>query len=109
MTSISVGGATTIIRAFRILRALRLLKRAHSLQMIFNTFIVTLPALANFGSLLLFLLYMYSVIGMQTFGTMQRTQVMNTHLNFENFGNSFVTLFIVTTGDAWSDIMNAFA
>lgn len=33
---------------------------------------------------------------------------MNDYINFENFQNSFVTLFIVATGDGWNSIMPSF-
>jgi voltage-dependent calcium channel L type alpha-1D len=62
-TSLNVGGATTIVRTFRVTRIFRLIKRAKSLKLVFNTFIMTLPALGNVGSLLLLLLYLYAVLG----------------------------------------------
>lgn len=66
-TTISLGGATTIVRAFRISRLFRLIKSAKSLRLVFNTFIVTLPAMVNVGGLLVLLLYLYSVIGVFLF------------------------------------------
>ena len=62
-TSLNLGGATTIVRTFRVARIFRLVKRAKSLKLVFNTFIITIPALANVGSLLLLLLYLYAVLG----------------------------------------------
>ena len=52
-TSLNLGGATSIVRAFRVTRIIRLIKKAQSLRLIFITFIVTLPALINVGALLL--------------------------------------------------------
>ena len=74
----------------------------------FNTFIVTLPALANVGGLLLLLLYLYSVLGVYLFADVKRNGIMTEVINFENFGNAFLTLFIISTGDAWDQIMDAF-
>ena len=45
----NLGSSTSIFRAFRIGRLLRLVKRAKSLRVIFNTLIKALPALANAG------------------------------------------------------------
>jgi hypothetical protein len=45
---------------------------------------------------------MYSVLGMILFGTQMRTGLMNDWMNFENFINSFMMLFVVTTGDSWN-------
>lgn len=61
--TMKIKNAVTMIRAFRILRVVRLIKRAKSLNLIFNTFIVSLPALSNIGGLLLILLYLYSILG----------------------------------------------
>ena len=45
----TIGSSTSVIRAFRIGRLLRLIKRAKSLMLIFETLIKALPALANVG------------------------------------------------------------
>ena len=100
-TSFSLGGATTIIRAFRITRIFRLVKRAKNLRLVFNTFIFTLPALANVGGLLLLLLYLYSIIGVYLFAEVKRSGLLADNLNFESFSRAFITLFVISTGDAW--------
>jgi hypothetical protein len=67
-TSVSFKGTVTILRSFRILRVARLIKRAKSLHLIFSTFVISLPGMANIGGLLLLLLYLYSIIGVQFLG-----------------------------------------
>lgn len=102
-TSLEIKGAVTLLRSFRILRILRLLKRGgRNLHMIFNTFVITLQSLVNIGALLLLIIYMYSVLGMILFGANMRSGLMNNFMNFENFINAFLTLFTVTTGDSWN-------
>ena len=66
-TSVNLGGTTSIIRVFRVGRVLRLIKRAKSLKIAFDTFILALPALTNVGGLLFLLLYLYSVLGVYLF------------------------------------------
>ena len=66
-TDSNVGAAALLIRSFRLLRIVRLLKRAKSLRVIFNTLIVTIPSLANVGGLLLLLLFIYAILGVQLF------------------------------------------
>jgi voltage-dependent calcium channel L type alpha-1D len=63
LTSINLGSKTTIIRALRICRVLRLIKRAKRLYFVFNTLIATLPAMGNIATLLCLLVYIYTVIG----------------------------------------------
>lgn len=106
-TKVNLRGAVTIVRAFRVLRVIRLIKRAKSLNMIFNTFLISLPGLVNIGALLLLLLYLYSILGMQLFGNIKWNGVMNDTLNFETFTNAFCALCAVATGDGWNDIMGS--
>jgi hypothetical protein len=108
-TSLEIRGALSILRSFRILRLLRLIKRGKSLQLIFNTFVITLHSLANIGALLLLFIFMYSILGMIIFGETKRNGIMNDYINFESFPKAFITLFIVATGDSWNDTMEAFS
>jgi hypothetical protein len=107
-TSLEIKGVITILRSFRILRLLRLIKRGHSLRLIFNTFVITLHSLANIGGLLLLFIFMYAILGMILFGNVKRNGVMNDYINFENFNNAYLTLFVVATGDSWNSIMYAY-
>jgi hypothetical protein len=101
-TTVQIKGMT-IIRAFRILRIARLLKRGgKSLNLIFNTFVITMQQLANIGSLLLLFMYIYSIVGMLYFGNIKRRDSMNDYINFETFTSAFITLFTVATGDSWN-------
>ena len=106
-TSIDVGASTLVIRAFRICRMLKLFRRLKSLKIIFQTFLVTLPALANVGSLLLLLLYIYSIMGMYLFAEVKLNYPLDENLNFKNIGYSFLTMIRVSTGENWHEIMHA--
>ena len=104
-TNVSVGPQTTIIRSFRIGRIFRLVKQAKSLRLIFNTFVVTIPSLANIGGLLTLLLYLYSILGVFLFAPVKLQEYMNVHANFEGFGIAFLTLIRMATGEGWNYIM----
>lgn len=100
---------TSLLRAFRILRLLRLLKRGgKSLYLIFNTFVITMQSLANIGGLLILIMYIYSIIGMIYFGDVKRNGILCDYINFETFTSAFITLFTVATGDSWNYTMAAF-
>jgi hypothetical protein len=45
---------------------------------------------------------------MELFGNVLNVNASTDRLNFENFGNAFLTLFVITTGDGWTDIMNSY-
>jgi hypothetical protein len=81
-TSLNLKGATSIIRAFRVGRILRLIKRAKSLKIVFDSFLLSLPALANVGGLLALCLYLYSILGVYLFAELKITGAFNDVLNF---------------------------
>ena len=89
-------------------RILRLIHRSSGMRQIFKTFFSSLRPLANIGSLLLLILYIYALAGVIIFGEVKRNGVINNIINFEQFGNALLTLFIIATGDSWSDIGSAF-
>ncbi len=53
----------TVLRSFRIGRIFRLVKQFKRLNMIFKALVITIPSLANVGSLLVLLLILYSILG----------------------------------------------
>lgn len=108
-SSFSLKGVFTILRSFRVLRLLRLIRKGSSLQIIFNTILITLKAFTNIGALLLLVIFIYTIVGMMVFGNVMHTGAMNDWINFETFPSGFITLFIVATGDSWSSIMVSFA
>lgn len=93
------------MRAFRISRILRLVKRAKSLKIIFETFIVTIPALVNVGGLLLLFLYLYSILGVSLFADVMLQSTYDGNANFKTFWRAFLLLFRASTGEAWNSIM----
>jgi hypothetical protein len=72
-TSESVLGPkqATVARALRIGRIFRLITKAKFLRIIFNTIIFTIPSLANVGALMFLLLFIFSILGVQLFATVQ--------------------------------------
>lgn len=81
-TKYALGPQATIIRSFRIFRVFRLIRRAKSLRLMFQTFIVTLPSLMNIGALLGLLLYIYAVLGVNLFATIKHSSMVDRYANF---------------------------
>jgi hypothetical protein len=67
-----------------------------------------MQSLANIGSLLLLIMYIYSLIGMIYFGEVKWIGSMNYYINFQSFWSSFITLFTVLTADSWNYTMASF-
>ena len=103
--NLDVGALSTVVRAFRILRVLKLIRKAKSLQKILNTFLLAIPELANVGALLFLFLFMFSVLGVFLFSEVRLQENLNEHANFQSFGTALLTLFRITTGEGWQDIM----
>jgi hypothetical protein len=61
------GSSTTFIRALRIARIFKFFKEQKQVKILFETLIVTIPALTNIGGLLLLFLYIFSVLGVFLF------------------------------------------
>ncbi len=99
-----------VLRILRILRILRLLKdkRAKGLKDLLMTMVLSFPSLINVGSLLMLLIFMYSVLGVQLFTFVQRDgEILTDDRNFENMFRAFLLLFQALTGDDWSAMMDA--
>jgi hypothetical protein len=86
---------------------MKLFTRLKTMQMIVTTFISTLSALLNIGSLMLLFIFIYAIIGMNLFATVKENGVMTQHLNFRTVPNSFITLIRLSTGESWTDLMHA--
>lgn len=97
---------SSIFRAVRVARILRLLKKAVSLNRIFNLFINSIPGMINITVLYFLLLFIYSIIGMSMFGHIRYQSVISSKWNFENFGNAVYLLIRITSGESWNIIMH---
>ena len=94
-----------LIRLFRVSRMFRLIKSFKGLKSLFETLLVSLPAFWNVGALVLLLFFIYSYVGVLTFGTVVRADSINEHANFESFPTAMLTLFRVATNDEWVGLM----
>jgi hypothetical protein len=71
------------------------------------TFMVSLPAMANLGSLLLLIILIYSIMGVYLFAEVKINGALNEHANFQTIGRAFITLVRVITGENWPLLMEA--
>ncbi len=67
--------------------------------------------MGNLALLFGLLFFIFSTLGVELFGKLicdsrkYECEGINLYTNFNNFGAAFLTLFRITTGDAWSSIM----
>ncbi|RHZ38551.1 hypothetical protein DYB31_009529 [Aphanomyces astaci] len=101
---INLGSAATVIRVFRVGRALRLIKKAKIMKNLFDTLIVSLPAVVNVVSLLSLLYYIFAAVAVQLFAkTAFNNSMVNENQNFQNFWTAFQTLIGFSTGENWDN------
>ena len=103
--NINYSVLTTIVRAFRILRVLKLIHQAKNLQKILNTFLLAIPELMNVGALLFLFLVLFAVLGVFLFSGVKLQDNLDEHANFQHFGQACLTLFRIISGENWQSIM----
>lgn len=62
--NVNVGGIRAL-RAFRVLRPLKLISNIESLQIVLNSLLKAIPKLVNVAALLLFFMVIYAIIGLE--------------------------------------------
>ncbi|TMW67483.1 hypothetical protein Poli38472_011103 [Pythium oligandrum] len=100
-----ISPVANTLRAFRMGLAIRLMKRAKSMQDIVNTILDNMPALVNVSTLLFLVMFVYAVIGVQLYAGVMLGDSLDEHANFQDVGIAMVTLFRFATGEAWNDVM----
>ena len=108
-----LGPLASIIRTFRIGRALRLVntdnQMARDIRRLGMVLIKTLPGVLNITCLLLLLFIIFSVVGVQLFGKVHLIDDHDDHTNFRDFFKTFIVLFRFSTGENWNGFMHAVA
>ena len=78
----SIGSKASLLRIFRLGRLLRLIHRAKNLRTIFDTFLITLPSLANIGLLLSLVIFIYMILGIEYYSYIKHGVNVNEDANF---------------------------
>merc|ERR1711871_1485106 len=98
--------ALQLLRAFRVLRLVRLIKRATMLRTMFETLFISMPSMANILLLMLLIFWIYAVIGVSVFGDTREGEGLGRAANFNSFATALLTLFQVATGEGWDVVMD---
>ncbi|GLD95008.1 hypothetical protein PINS_up003633 [Pythium insidiosum] len=105
------------LRSFRLFALFRLARSWPSLQQLLATMLSTLREVGNFSVLFLLFMYIYALIGMQTFANQFQFDVHGNRAsrpeniyyiprsNFDTLLWSLVTVFQILTGENWNTVM----
>eukprot|EP00760_Papus_ankaliazontas_P008858 PhM_4_TR13939/c0_g1_i1/m.43568 len=94
------------LRIVRVIRVLRVMRDAESINNLLRTFVLTLPSLSNIAGLLSVVYFVFAIISVALFGTLKRGTGVTRDANFETFPTAVLTLFRMSTGESWHEIMN---
>ena len=96
-----------IFRVFRIGRVLRFVRSARGIRNLLYALVASLPALINIAILLFLLIYIYAIIGMQSFGLVPVSAGLDEVFNYRTFPNAFLVQFQLMTGSGWDQVLAA--
>jgi hypothetical protein len=98
-----------ILKAMRIMRVFRLIRASKNLRVLVDSLLVILPSIANVGSLIMLMFFIFAIIGMNMFSGVVHQKQITSDMNFSNFGMAFVLLIRCATGEKWNLIMRELA
>ena len=110
----SSGTVITALRGFRLLRIFKLAKQWKRFELLLETLGRTLVDIATFSILLFLFIFTFTLLGLELFAERAKfdralnvvdiSNGQSPEFNFDNFFNSFTTVFIVLTNDAMAAI-----
>jgi len=108
------GGVISALRAFRLLRLIKLARSNHTLACLLDSILHTIAAIGNFLVLLGIFIYVFSLLGMSMFAGAFRFTASGEHdkengevprENFDSIEFSIITVFQILVGDRWNEVM----
>ncbi|MEO3859117.1 ion transporter [Acrocarpospora sp. B8E8] len=94
---IPASGPASVLRALRILRALRLVSAVPSMRRVVGALLTAVPGMASIIGLLVLMIYIAAVIATKLFGDIVPER-------FDALPRSLFTLFQIMTGDDWGNV-----
>lgn len=91
-----------ILRVLRVTRIVRLAKKNKGLQALMATITLSVSALFNVFVLLVLVLFIFSVLAIFFFSEVTTGQNLSDYRNFNDFGQSFLSMFVFSTGENWN-------
>lgn len=70
-----------------------------------QTITLSVGALANVFLLLMLVLFIFAILAVFFFSEIKQGAIIDEYRNFNNFGQSFLFLFVISTGESWNMIM----
>ena len=94
------GSGYSLLRVLRIFRVLRLLSTVRSMRRVVGALVATVPGMASIAALLGIVMYISAVLSTELFAATDPE-------HFGSLGPSFRSIFQITTGDDWANVVAA--
>ena len=91
---------------FMVAKLLSLFRVLKVLRTMFQTCILALPSVANLALLVIFVNYIFAVIGVALFAEIKLQKDLDDHANFKELLTGFLSAFRIATGDNWAVLMH---
>lgn len=104
-TTFRLVRTTRMVRSFRVLRISRLLRSMQSIQTIFGVISRSYKSFVYITALMFLFIFIYSLLGMNTFGGRFNFQDGIPRGNYDNFSIAFITVFQVLTMENWQLVL----
>jgi hypothetical protein len=123
----SVPLPLSVLRAFRIFRLFKLVRSVETLRKILATLASSLKSVVYLALLLCLVILIFILLGIELFGaryphpeynytmahwpkTWEKQKMLEwadggSRYNFDDFGNAFLSIFVVLSGENWNEIM----
>ena len=98
-------GIDTLLRVARLGRILRVLKIKQGIRTLVRTPVLSVPSLANVGGLLFPLYFLFSLLGVELFGGVQRDGGLNQDAHFKDMPHAMLLRVHMSTGEASNSIL----
>lgn len=100
----------TILRIMRLFRIVKMIKVSKTFQVIINTYYNILPSLGNIGALIFLILYIYAILGMNLFSTIEirpyKSGIQPQWIpDFTQFSGSLLTMIQCAMLQKWDHYM----
>ncbi|CAD8104211.1 unnamed protein product [Paramecium primaurelia] len=91
--------------ALRCLRIILIFQGLINLQRLMRVMVFALPFLGKIFCLLIITMYIFALFGCHLYGQLEKGQVMDDQINFQNVAQAMLSLFKCASGDDWRTIM----
>ncbi|KAJ9456938.1 Voltage-dependent calcium channel type A subunit alpha-1 [Diplonema papillatum] len=105
VAGIVIGINTTALRVVRVLRGVRLLRKAGRLHGLLKTVHRNLPSLFNVSLLLLYIFFNWGIAGVSLFKNVKPNEFLPEHENFRTLPAAVLVLYQIATMESWTTIV----